>query len=207
MVQFQKEEIRQSYLAAARHEFMLHGFSGANMRAIAKRAGQNTSNIYNYFKNKDDLFRAVVSKTLKAIDQGVSWIKSWKPSADQPFYSIEEERQSFHLIIDFVLNNRKDIELLAFKSAGSSLENLLEELKAEGANVFHAILHDVAEFSKGMIPNVPSRFFMTTLLDFFSNGVLNMLRRGFNREEMHKRAEEMLVFYYYGIMALASGKS
>ncbi|HSI59146.1 MAG TPA: TetR/AcrR family transcriptional regulator [Ideonella sp.] len=45
---------------AARDEFSLHGLGGATVDRIAERAGVNKKLIYYYFKNKENLFRAVL---------------------------------------------------------------------------------------------------------------------------------------------------
>lgn len=51
-------------LAAALAEFAAHGFAGARVDAIAKRAGTNKRMLYHYFTDKEGLFRAVLRKKL-----------------------------------------------------------------------------------------------------------------------------------------------
>lgn len=63
-MQFKKEDIRQTIIDKAREEFLIKGFKDASLRTIAKDAGVGLSNIYNYFKNKDDLFCEVLAPTL-----------------------------------------------------------------------------------------------------------------------------------------------
>ncbi len=43
--------------------FAEHGFNGASMRDIAKRADTSLSNVYNYFPSKEDLLVAVLKDT------------------------------------------------------------------------------------------------------------------------------------------------
>ena len=52
----------QSILAAAEHEFELHGYGGARMQKIADRAGLPKANIHYYYKNKQALYTAVLSR-------------------------------------------------------------------------------------------------------------------------------------------------
>ena len=47
---------RERILAAARHEFALHGFKGATLRRIAGGAGVDVALIAHYFGNKQGLF-------------------------------------------------------------------------------------------------------------------------------------------------------
>jgi len=54
------ERTRQALLEAAYQQFILAGFHGASMRAIADAAGITPGGIYNHFASKDELFAAVV---------------------------------------------------------------------------------------------------------------------------------------------------
>lgn len=51
---------RAAILASARSAFLVGGFSGVSMRAIATSAGVTTGAIYGYFPSKEALFDAVV---------------------------------------------------------------------------------------------------------------------------------------------------
>jgi AcrR family transcriptional regulator len=50
---------RQQIVAAAHRLFLTQGFHGTTMRQIAKESGMALGSLYNHFKDKDDLFRAV----------------------------------------------------------------------------------------------------------------------------------------------------
>jgi AcrR family transcriptional regulator len=56
------EERKQAILTAAEGEFTTHGYSGASIRAIAKRAGVSSALLYWFFENKAKLFAAVLTK-------------------------------------------------------------------------------------------------------------------------------------------------
>lgn len=60
------EKMRAKILEAARELFLLKGFSGTSIGAVAKKAEINQSLIYHYFKSKEDLWRSVKSDTLAA---------------------------------------------------------------------------------------------------------------------------------------------
>lgn len=49
-------------LGAAREEFVLKGFSGASIQAIADRAGLPKANVHYYFKTKSNLYLAVLEE-------------------------------------------------------------------------------------------------------------------------------------------------
>jgi len=51
-------------VSAAREEFVLNGYSGASIQAIADRAGIPKANVHYYFKNKSNLYVAVLEGIL-----------------------------------------------------------------------------------------------------------------------------------------------
>ena len=51
-------------LAAAFEEFKLRGYAATRLEDVAKRIGVSKGTIYIYFQNKEELFRAVVQKTV-----------------------------------------------------------------------------------------------------------------------------------------------
>ena len=54
------ERTRERILYAALREFAAHGFAGARVDAIARRAAINKRMLYHYFGNKEHLFREVL---------------------------------------------------------------------------------------------------------------------------------------------------
>lgn len=55
-----RERNEEVILKAAEQEFVLHGFKGTSIQAIADRAGLPKANIHYYFKNKNNLYRSVL---------------------------------------------------------------------------------------------------------------------------------------------------
>lgn len=53
-------------LEAAQAEFVLHGFKGTSMQSIADRAELPKANIHYYFKNKANLYQAVLEEIMFA---------------------------------------------------------------------------------------------------------------------------------------------
>jgi AcrR family transcriptional regulator len=53
------EPSRQRILDAARREFGMHGFHGARVEAIARRANVTKGLVFYYFQSKEELFRAL----------------------------------------------------------------------------------------------------------------------------------------------------
>ena len=68
-MQYPKDDIQKDILKAAEKVFLQKGFPKASMREIAQEAQVGLSNIYNYFKNKDEIFRTVVRPVISAFDK------------------------------------------------------------------------------------------------------------------------------------------
>lgn len=64
------ERTQGAILAAARHEFTQLGFEGARVDAIAARAQTNKRMIYQYFGNKEGLYKAVLVGAYLEIRKG-----------------------------------------------------------------------------------------------------------------------------------------
>lgn len=118
-----KHNVRQIILQAARQEFVAHGFKDAAMRSIAKKSDVTLSNIYNYFRNKDELFCQTLKPLLNAFDQMSENHNS------QDYLTIDVfiiEAYQRRMITDFMLilkDYRAELKLLLFQAGGSSLEN------------------------------------------------------------------------------------
>ena len=62
-----KTEAHKRILKAATTEFLEYGFEGASMRRIAENAGITAGALYKHFKNKEDMFSALVEPTINEL--------------------------------------------------------------------------------------------------------------------------------------------
>lgn len=69
LMQYSKDDIQKEILKAAEKVFLENGFPKASMREIAQEAQVVLSNIYNYFKSKDDIFCTVVRPVISAFER------------------------------------------------------------------------------------------------------------------------------------------
>ena len=70
------EVTKMNILAAATEEFAQYGLSGARTEAIATRSGVTKAMLCYYFKNKENLYRAVLQQLVDEIDrafQPIDW--------------------------------------------------------------------------------------------------------------------------------------
>jgi AcrR family transcriptional regulator len=62
---------RRQIVEGARSVFMAHGFDAASMGEIARAAGVSKGTLYVYFKDKDELFKAIVEKECLIQAEGI----------------------------------------------------------------------------------------------------------------------------------------
>jgi AcrR family transcriptional regulator len=79
------ERTRTRILSAALKEFAAHGFAGARVDAIARRAAINKRMLYHYFGDKEGLFKAVLRRK---IAERNAWAEasSGEPAETLPFW-------------------------------------------------------------------------------------------------------------------------
>ena len=61
--------LRERVLAEATHLFVTHGYNGISMREIAEAVGVSKAGLYYHFKDKQDLFLAILADNLISIGQ------------------------------------------------------------------------------------------------------------------------------------------
>ena len=79
------DRTRERILDAALKEFSAHGFAGARVDAIARRARINKRMLYHYFGDKEALFRAVLRRKI-AERQRWAEASSGDPAETLPFW-------------------------------------------------------------------------------------------------------------------------
>ena len=126
-MQIKKDNILENVLAAAREEFLEKGFKDTNMRTIAKKSSVGLSNIYNYFKNKDEIFLEVLQPILLALEKLMDAHNSEEYLSMEVFTSKDYLQEHTNMYVNLIQKFKIELKILLFKSHGSSLENYIEE--------------------------------------------------------------------------------
>ncbi|MEL6639066.1 MAG: TetR/AcrR family transcriptional regulator, partial [Bacteroidota bacterium] len=126
-MQVQKISIRRAILEVAREELFEKGFKGTSMRSIAQKSEVGLSNIYNYFKNKDEILLAVIQPLLNAIDKMEAEHNDEKNLNIELLSSDAFLKENIVKMVNLVEGFRRELRLLFFHAYGSSLENFKNE--------------------------------------------------------------------------------
>ena len=191
MVQYAKDDIRQRIIEVAREEFLQKGFEKASIRTITTRANTAKSNLYNYFKDKNDLFYFVLEPTIGKIRKGLEVIKKYNVPKGVSEYTIESQMYVIGVVNQLVADNFTDVRLLLLKAQGSSLENFKNE-------ILEAFTDNMCSWAKSIRPDKEiSRLFVRSVCSFYLGLIEQAILYG-KSEEMQRFRQEFTSFVYHG---------
>ena len=125
-MQVLKEDIRGRILTVARQQFERKGYSKTSMREIAELAGVGVGNIYNYFTNKDELFREVVRPVLCALEAMLQEHHGIRGEDIMMMRSETYLKSCIDEYVSLIDKHRALMGILLFRAQGSSLERFRE---------------------------------------------------------------------------------
>ena len=190
-MQYAKDEIRQRIVDAAREEFLDKGFEKASIRTITSKAKTAKSNLYNYFRDKDDLFRAVLEPAMNEIRTGLEMAKQFNLPKETEDYNLSSQQLVLGVIREFVERRMTDVRLLLFKAQGSSLEGFKYWVLDSFTDNMYAWTRSV--HTKRDV----TRMFVRTVCSFYLNLIEQLFLMG-PPEDMAKYMNEISVFVYHG---------
>jgi AcrR family transcriptional regulator len=121
-LQKQKDEIRKEILRVSEEIFLKRGFLKTSMRHIAKGSNVGLSNIYNYFSNKDEIFREVLNPVINRMNEIIYKHKASDVSPEY-FSDMEYHKKEVEEYMEMARKYRTKLKLLLFCSQGSSLSS------------------------------------------------------------------------------------
>ena len=123
-MQVLKEDIRGRILTVARQQFEQKGYSKTSMREIAELARIGVGNIYNYFTNKDELFREVVCPVLCALE---AMLQEHHGIRGEDIMTETYLKSCIDEYVSLMDKHRTLMGILLFRAQGSSLERFRED--------------------------------------------------------------------------------
>ena len=127
-MQIKKDNTEEIILKTAEKMFLENGFTQTSMRNIAAASGVGLSNIYNYFKNKDEIFYHLVKPLILEFHRLFDEHHGRKSSIDALDMVTEKYMENnLRQYTELFTNHRTRMRLLFLKSQGSALQNFKEE--------------------------------------------------------------------------------
>ncbi len=196
-MQTQKDDIKVRILEKARIEFINKGFQKASMRKIANEAGVSTSNVYNYFLNKDELFSTILEPVSGKLLAYFEKMEKEQMYADPKNWTYRAHVRKTSEIAKFIDSYREELNLIVFKSFGSSYANFKDELIEK----YTSMSIDYIAKSEGLYPNLKcniSAFCLHNIASLLFNIISEILMHNISGKEMEDVLQEMMVFMFYG---------
>ncbi|HCC32708.1 MAG TPA: hypothetical protein DEQ28_02220 [Clostridiales bacterium] len=188
-MQYQKEEIRARILEAALAEFEQHGFAGAQMRRMARRARVATGNIYRYFKNKEEIFDAIVQAGYRDISALIFESHQLSKQNRGDIRSIARHIASG--IMGVYSRHGRQLLVVANKSSGSRHEDFLETLTTMVARRIREELYSGAGEGDDVLIHL--------IASGFVEGLFIILRSISDIQRIEELINRMLIFYFQDI--------
>ena len=191
------ESRRQQVLDAAALCFRRSGFRGASMSEISAEAGMSTGHIYHYFKSKEALVEAIVTRD---IDQGMASIDAIKAHSNVVEALIEE---SGRCLTDRsnVSHPALSIEILAEASRNPSVAQICSDCEA----VVHDRLFEMFELGRqqgGIAPDAPIEE-LDALLRALYDGITvqKAVNPDYNAEPLRRVLPKIIAFLLHPVTA------
>ncbi len=193
-MQTKKTNIQDTILKVARKSFLEHGYRKTSMRVIAKEANVTLSNIYNYFKNKDEILEVILQPLFYEMEQMFN-------HHNDPYYATTqwfeiEDVSKFDEFIDhvnFIIKYKKELDLLLHKCSGSKYENIKDyfiDRYTESSRSFLRLMKDkYPQVNKDI-----SDFFLHTLAAWWIQIVSEIISHNLNEEEILLFLKEYMIF-------------
>lgn len=200
-MQIKKEDTREEILAVAKRIFVKKGFAKTSIREIASGANVGVSNLYNYFKSKDEIFRRIVMPLIIEMERMVAEHHNVKYHEQFLKYASGESdammSEHVEIYMKLIRNHHDELELILFKAQGSSLENFIDDYTDECTRQVLAFMDDF----KTKYPNfstVNSTFTYHVHTVWMFSFIAEIIKHKLKPNEIEKAIEDYIHFEYTG---------
>lgn len=188
-------------VAAMRAEFLEKGFENASVRSIAARAGMSAAGLYRHYKNKEDMFDALMQPLIREIDGWLNHHRSMKygmvdrGGADKDTLFGES---FIDLVKDVLYPRREEFKLLLSGARGTKYENFIHDfVKEQQKDMIRAFEYMEAH---GYGVKVPTQEELHMLLSAYTTAVFEPIIHGYSQEKMEHCLDTLSRFFMPGWM-------
>lgn len=146
-------QTKEHLLESARSEFMEKGYMKASLRKICANAGVTTGALYFFFKDKEDLFGAIVEKPLQELVDLMNHHFSEDEellTSDYEYDHVAGDHDELAAqLIHHLYANYDAFILLLTKSQGSRYESCVERIIDMTERAYLEMAENMAKHSKG----------------------------------------------------------
>lgn len=190
-MQILKPEIQSRILENAETMFFSLGFQGTSTRELAKNVGVSYSNLYRYFKDKNDLYDAIMEPYYSHFTQTLT--TSLEHDEDGPGESGHIEMIT-RVFMSLIKTDRKKFVILLEGSEGTRYEFVRSQ-----------VIGGIAERIRLSLPQAMSEnsLMINVIAVNFFNGLLELTKKSTGDDMLQKNMEILMVYHLTGIQKLA----
>lgn len=195
--QLRLEKIKQIALES----FLKNGYEATNLKDIIKQTGGSFSSVYEHYKNKEGLFRAVLDDFTEK-----HFLRALKHMECVENQKLEDFLYEFSLAYLEIFNNEKTIAIarIIFSQVYNEKTNLSEWFEKENERVVEFILQKRFQQDKNDIISSNSKFLSSTFCamlrgDFFMQSVFKN-KISMSKDEQIKHAKKIVKLFTQGII-------
>lgn len=208
-MQIKKDYTREQIVEVARRIFLKRGYVKTSMRDIAAGVGIGVSNIYNYFKSKDELFRHIVSPLIIKLERMMREHHNVKDQGDflccatgQSNGMVGDHVREYMLLIN---NHRDELKLLLYQSQGSSLENFIDTYTDECTQLILAFMNEFKrKYPEYGVTQTPFTYHVHTVWMF--SFISEVIKHDLPVDEIRRALEDYIQFEFGGWRTLMNTK-
>ncbi|MBQ9707991.1 MAG: TetR/AcrR family transcriptional regulator [Firmicutes bacterium] len=197
-----KTESHERIIKAAMEEFLEKGFQNASTRSIAARAGITSGGLYRHFKDKEDMFAALVEPALEEVrkwmDAHVSRGYSGALSGD---FDAMWQDSEIDMVREVVYPNLDAFRLVLCCSQGTRYENFVNDLVNEHQRLMFEVFDRLRE--QGIPVKDISQEELHILMSAYSTAMFEPIIHNYPQEDaMHylKTIEEFFMPGWHDLM-------
>lgn len=191
-----KDEIFESILSVARQEFLSKGYKDTSMRDIAKKANVGLSNIYNYFKNKDEMYQAILYPAKNSISNFITQQHTEENFDFSHVTPYGHNENAIVYYIDLIEKYKEEYRLLLYCSEGSSMANFRDELTDHMTHISHDYM--ALEKKHNAQAHAISPFFIHTMSSWMVSILGEIATHELDRQKIREFFQEYFRFSYAG---------
>ena len=186
-------------LSSARKEFLEKGYKEASLRTISATAGVTTGALYGYFKNKEELFDALVHEEYEEFYKMYYTVLSEfsaLPSHQQKEKMTEYTRQAMKKMKEYMYDHYDVFKLILCCSQGTRYSRMVYELAMLDVDA----THDFARMNNetgSPVRNVDSRLEQMLTFGMFST-YFQLIIQDIPQQEADEYIDQLLIFYSAG---------
>lgn len=182
------KETKTRLIESARAEFAEKGYMKASLRKICADAGVTTGALYFFFKDKEDLFAAIVGRPLDELKAVLleHFTVEKELTMSEVYEHIEKGHDEFSaVLIHHIYTNYDAFILLLTKAQGSRFESAVDEMVEMTETVYRAMSENIAR-------QMPGRRVNLYMLHWLSHMILDAFIHLITHEPEEKKAIKIM---------------